>query len=620
MCGIAGIISSNPSNIHLSLLQRMATAVAHRGPDGEGFWINPSGSTGFAHRRLAIIDLSPGGAQPMHLQDRYTIVYNGEIYNYIELRKSLQKAGFVFKTKSDTEVILATYALYKERCVQYLDGMFAFAIWDEREKELFAARDRMGEKPFYYYKADGFFAFASEMKALWAIGIDRDVEQKMLLNYLALGYVQSPADKSFTFFENIYSLLPAHHLRLNFETQKLVVSNYWDIDKQSTLKLSEPELLENFEKLFHQSVSHKLRSDVPVGASLSGGLDSSSIACSIVKALGATGAEQNFKTFSAVFPGYEKDESAYIKQVATKFNFESHTVTPTADGLVNDFEKLCHHQEEPFPSSSIYAQYKVFELASQHKIKVMLDGQGADEILAGYHKYLHWYLQELISHNRFGLARREKQLFNQHNMHVKWGLTNFLAAYLPSHVSIALEKREFQQIMHAPDISKNLLSVIKGREWDGIHKPIVTKLNDILYFNTMEFGLEELLRFSDRNSMAHGTEVRLPFLNAALVQFVFSLPSSYKISGGYTKSILRKIMNQHLPDEIVWRTDKIGYEPPQQQWMVNSRVIDYMHEAKKKLVSADLLKPQVLNKKIVAKDAHSAHNNDWRYLCASKLL
>ena len=598
----------------------MATALAHRGPDGEEFWINPSGNTGFAHRRLAIIDLSAAGAQPMHFLERYTIVYNGEIYNYIELRKNLQKAGHVFKTESDTEVILAAYALYKERCVQYLDGMFSFAIWDEKEKELFAARDRMGEKPFYYYKEKNIFAFASEMKALWAIGINRQVEDKMMLNYLTLGYVQNPTDKSQTFFKDVFSLLPAHYLRISTITQKITFTNYWDIDKQTVLKLPESEVLQNFEKLFNQSVALKLRSDVPVGASLSGGLDSSSIAYSIVEELGKFGGSKNFKTFSAVFPGYEKDESAYIRQVAKKFHFENHTVTPTAEGLLKDFDKLCYHQEEPFPSSSIYAQYKVFELAGQHKVKVMIDGQGADEILAGYHKYLHWYIQELVSHSRFALASKEKELFARHHMHMKWGFQNLVAAYLPSHVSIALEKREYHQIANDPHISKNLLSVIRGREWDGIHKPVVTKLNDILYFNTMEFGLEELLRFSDRNSMAHGTEVRLPFLNAELVQFVFSLPSKYKISDGYTKSILRRVMNKKLPNEIVWRTDKIGYEPPQKDWMLNTRLLEYMHEAKKKLVNADLLKPQVLNKKIIPKDAHSAHNNDWRYLCAAKLL
>lgn len=598
----------------------MANALAHRGPDGEGFWINESNSIGLAHRRLAIIDLSPEAAQPLHYLKRYSITYNGEIYNYIELRQTLKNAGYVFHTKGDTEVILAAYDLYKEKCVYYLDGMFAFAIWDERDKQFFAARDRLGEKPFYYYREEDIFVFASEMKAIWAIRIPKQVDDKMLLNYLTLGHVQNPADKSQTFYSNISSLLPAHYLRLDGLTHKLSIHNYWDVDKQTVLNLPEAEILEEFKRLFSDSIAKKMRSDVPIGASLSGGLDSSSIAYSIVQELQRKEVTTPFKTFSAVFPGFEKDEEKYIKEVVSQFSFENYTVTPTAEGLLKDFEKLCYHQEEPFPSSSIYAQYKVFELASQHNVKVMIDGQGADEILAGYHKYLHWYIQELVGRKKFLLAKRETHLFKKHNMNMQWGLPNLLATFLPSHVSIALEEKELWQVLNHPDISKNLLSVMKGREWDGIHKPIVTKLNDILYFNTMEFGLEELLRYCDRNSMAHSTEVRLPFLNDVLVQFVFSLPSRYKISGGFTKNILRQAMNHKLPDSIVWRTDKIGYEPPQQAWMQNSLLTDYIHEAKKKLVNADLLKPQVLQKKVKPQAAHQANNNDWRYLCAARLI
>ncbi len=620
MCGIAGILSSNPNIIQHSLLQQMANALAHRGPDGEGFWVNDENTAGFAHRRLAIIDLSPEAAQPMHYLKRYSITYNGEIYNYIELRQSLKSAGYVFHTQSDTEVILAAYDLYKEKCVYYLDGMFAFGIWDEREKKFFAARDRLGEKPFYYYREDDIFVFASEMKAIWAMRIPKQIDDKMLLNYLTLGHVQNPADKSQTFYSNISSLLPAHYLTVEGQTQKMSLHSYWDIDKQTVLNIPEDEALEEFQKLFTDSVAKKMRSDVAVGASLSGGLDSSSIAYNIVQEMKRNGSNAAFKTFSAVFPGFEQNEEKYIKEVVSQFSFENFTVTPSAEGLLQDFEKLCYHQEEPFPSSSIYAQYKVFELASQHNVKVMIDGQGADEILAGYHKYLHWYIQELVARNKFSQARKEAALFKQHQMRMQWGLPNVLATFLPSHVSIALEEKELWQVLNHPDISKNLLSVMKGREWDGIHKPIVTKLNDIHYFNTMEFGLEELLRYCDRNSMAHGTEVRLPFLNDALVQFVFSLPSRYKINGGFTKKILRQAMDKKLPDNIVWRTDKIGYEPPQQAWMQSGLMHDYVHEAKKKLVNADLLKPQVLQKKVVPLSAHQANNNDWRYLCAARMI
>ncbi|MEP7165244.1 MAG: asparagine synthase (glutamine-hydrolyzing) [Ferruginibacter sp.] len=618
MCGIAGIISPDRAVLNYVVLKNMAGSLAHRGPDGEGLWINKNHLAGLAHRRLSIIDLSAAAAQPMHYLNQYSIVYNGEIYNYIELKRDLQKSGYHFNTSSDTEVILAAYDCYKERCLQYFDGMFSFAIWDEKEQILFAARDRFGEKPFYYYYEKDIFAFASEMKALWAAGIEKVVENKMILNYISLGYVQNPANKSQTFYKNIFSLPPAHYLTLNVESGHLVIENYWDIDKQAQVKINEEDAIRVFDELFTTSVSRRLRSDVPIGASLSGGLDSSSIVYYIQKLLAAN--PGNLKTFSAIFPGFEKDEGKYVQQVASTFKLESHTCIPSAEELVKDFEKLCYHQEEPFPSSSIYAQYKVFELAKTQNIKVLLDGQGADEILAGYHKYIHWYLQEMVSRNKFSGATKERQLLHKNNADFHWGIKNMLAAFLPSHASIALEKKEYNKIIHNPDITKQLMGYIKGREWEGIHKPVVTKLNDILYFNTMQSGLEELLRYSDRNAMAHGREVRLPFLYDEMVQFLFSLPSKFKINNGYTKSILRKLMDDKLPHNIVWRTDKIGYEPPQKQWMENPLMKDYLYEAKSKLVKEDILKPQVLAKKARGHHAHDADSFDWRYLCVAQML
>lgn len=594
----------------------MAQSIAHRGPDGEGFWVNDKCTAGLAHRRLSIIDLSPEAAQPMHFASRYSITYNGEIYNYIELKEDLKKVGYQFKTTSDTEVILAAYDHYKEKCLRYFDGMFAFAIWDEKEQILFAARDRFGEKPFYFALEDKLFLFGSEMKALWAAGVPKMIEKRILLNYLTLGYVQNPSDKSQTFYSNISSLQPAHYLLLNANSFEMHVVNYWDIDRHKLTKMSEDDIMQQFNFLLRDSVQKRLRSDVPIGASLSGGLDSSTLTSCILQHVDP----EKFHTFSAVFPGFEKDESVYIDEMVQRFGIQNHKIYPTADGLISDFEKIFYHQEEPFPSSSIYAQFKVFESAAAHKIPVLIDGQGADEILGGYNKYLHWFLQELISRNKFSLAKKERDLFKQHGMDMLFGFKNILSAYLPSHTSIALEKRAFHKIVHHPDISREMLAVVKGREWDGIHKPIVNKLNDILYFNVMENGLEELLRFSDRNSMAHSVEVRLPFLSAELVQFVFSLPSTYKIRDGFTKFILRKTMQGKLPDNLLWRTDKIGYEPPQKQWMQNATLTEYLQESRRKLVNVGVLKPSVLLKKPNPLGAHVANNYDWRYLCAAQLL
>lgn len=620
MCGIAGIIAQNPNYIQPVFLERMCEALAHRGPDGKGIWQNYGNNVGFAHRRLAIIDLSNAAAQPMHYLERYTIVFNGEIYNYIEIKDDLKKSGYSFKSDSDTEVIMAAYDFYGEKCVHYFDGMFAFAIWDEKEKKIFAARDRFGEKPFYYYSSNEFFAFASEMKALWAVEVPKENENRMLLNYLVLGNVQNPADKAQTFFKNIYSLLPAHYLQLSAINGDFSITQYWKLDKQNQKPDTNKNYIDNFMQLLLQSINRRLRSDVQVGSSLSGGLDSSSIVALVSRLLGDKKTSETFKTYSAIFPGFEKSEEAYIKLITDKYSLKNYTVTPTAEGLITDFEKICFYQEEPFPSSSMYAQYKVMELASANGTKVLLDGQGADETLAGYHKYLHWYLQELVSRNKFAEYTAAKKLFQENKMTLQWSFKNFLAAYLPAQAAIKLERREYGYLTGNNDLSKSLVKELRGREWDGIHKPVVTKLNDILYFNTIEFGLEELLRYADRSSMAHGVEIRLPFLNAQLVQFAFHCPTAYKINNGYTKWILRKAMDNLLPPELLWRTDKVGYEPPQKQWFENPAMVDYVHEAKKKLVSADLLKQEVLTKKYKPRHALEKNNFEWRYLCAAQML
>ena len=619
MCGIAGIISLNKSLINIRTLTKMSDTLAHRGPDGEGVWINENNTVGFAHRRLAIIDVTEAAAQPMHYLKRYSIVYNGEIYNYKEVRYDLQKAGYHFTTESDTEVILAAFDFYKNDCVKYFDGMFAFAIWDDTTQTLFCARDIFGEKPFYYFIDKDVFVFASEMKALWAIGINKNIDEKMMVNYIAIGQVQNAANKSHSFYKNIFSLSAAHTGLLSIDQMHFTLSKYRDINKENIVKISEKDAVEIMDSLLKKSVSYRLRSDVPVGSSLSGGIDSSTIAY-YIKQQNSTKLQGAFKTFSAVFPGFHNDESIFIKELCEKFHLQNNVVTPTSEGLINDFDKLCYHQEEPFTSSSIYAQYKVYELAAANNIKVLLDGQGADETLAGYTKYIHWYLQELTGHAKFFKAKKERMFFQKNNIQFPWSLKNTVAAYLPAHTAMALEKREFNKIINNNEISNSLLHSINGNEWDGISKPVVTKLNDILYFNTMQHGLEELLRYADRNSMAHGTEVRLPFLNYELVKFIFSLPSSFKIKEGFSKSILRKSMQNKLPDNILWNTKKIGFETPQKSWMDNKIVQQKIINAKEMLVKEKILKPTVLQNNINSKHAHEAENLDWRYLNLAAFL
>ena len=618
MCGIAGIISTQKKIIHTKALKTMSDSLSHRGPDGEGIWINTDNTAGLSHRRLAIIDLSDAAAQPMHYLKRYSIVYNGEIYNYKELKADLQKAGYRFTTQSDTEIILATYDFYKDECVRYFDGMFAFAIWDDQLKELFCARDIFGEKPFYYFLENNVFVFASEMKALWAAGVTKSADEKMMVNYLALGQVQNAANKSQTFYNHIFSLPPAHTGLLSLNNMHFVLSRYRDINKENSIKVSEKEAIEKFEFLLENSVKLRLRSDVAIGSSLSGGIDSSTIAYFIQQ--NSDTKKRNFKTFSAVFPGFNKDETIFINELCNNFTLNNFTVIPNSDGLLKDFEKLCYHQEEPFSSSSIYAQYKVYEMAAANNIKVLLDGQGADETLSGYTKYLHWYLQELSAKGKYIEVKKQRLLLQKANFNLKWNFKNILAAYLPSHTSLALEKREYNKIINSQFINRQLLQKIKGREWQGINKPTVTKLNDILYNNTMQHGLEELLRYADRNSMAHGIEIRLPFLNFELVKFIFSLPSSFKIKDGSTKYILRKTMSGKIPDKILWNTNKIGFETPQKSWMENKQMQEMIFSCKEKLVKENILNASVLKSKVEPKHVHEAENIDWRFLNLAKIL
>jgi len=616
MCGIAGILSEDSSVITTQRLSLMASRLSHRGPDGEGFFINPSHHTGFAHRRLSVIDLSEAAAQPMHYLQRYTIVYNGEIYNYIELRRKLIKSGCQFNTQSDTEVIVALYDVYKERCLQYLDGMFAFAIWDEHQRRLFGARDRFGEKPFYFCKSDKEFLFASEMKALWAAGAPRNIDNKMLLNFLCIGRVHNAGNKMQTFYREISSLPRSNYLYYDLSTHELTIQPYWDLDKQRQIRISETRAIEKLDMLLQTSVTRRLRSDVPIGACLSGGLDSSTI-LSYTKEIQP---DLKISTFSASFPDFEKDETRYADLVVNKLNLINHRVVPTADELIKDFSTLCYHQEEPFPSSSIYAQYRVYQQARSEGISVLLDGQGADEIIGGYHRYIHWYLQELINRNRLMKFNKERSNFLKNQISYNWGIKNIIATWFPSHVSLALEKREYNKIAFNHDITHEFFGSVKGREWEGIHKPVVTKLNDILYFDTMNNSLEELLRYSDRNSMAHGVEVRLPFLFYELVKFILSLPTDLKINKGFTKYILRKTVEQKLPPEIAWRTDKIGYEPPQQMWMENSKMQELINDHKSLLIKEHILRPDVLNRKIALQGAHDPDNYDWRYLVAGEFI
>lgn len=619
MCGISAILSPNPAATDFQRLQRMTHALQHRGPDGEGHWHNPGQTVALGHRRLAIIDRSAAAAQPFHYANRYTLVYNGELYNYTELRQELLQAGARFTTQSDTEVLAAAYHHWGMDCLQRFDGMFAFAIWDEATRQLFAARDRFGEKPLYYYYNGTELLLASEMKALWAAGVPKNWNHLLLLSYLANGHTQNAVDASLTFYKDIWCIPPGHYATYHQPSNALYVQLYWDLDKQQQQHISSTEAVDQLRHLLQTSIRRRLRSDVPTGTSLSGGLDSATLAALIAGETESLPPSWSHQAFTAGFPSFEKDESQAAATVAQQLQLQHHIVTPTLDSFLNDWEQLCYYQEQPFGSASVYAQYKVMELARQQGVTVLLDGQGADEILAGYTKYVHWYLQEQLGRFRYGFAMQERIRLQQNGVPFEWGPANYLAAFFPIVATAHLEEVERKKILVHPHLNKEYAAAHYDKMY-SVNKPPVSKLNDILYFNTMQSGLGELLHYADRNSMAHGRELRLPYLNHELVEFIFTLPSHFKIHHGFTKWLLRMVADPLLPAEIVWNPLKTGYEPPQKQWMEHPALRERMVESRHKLVQAGILDAKAAERPIKARGAYEADNYDWRYLCVTQML
>lgn len=622
MCGIAGIISPNNQLLQQARLRGMGDALKHRGPDGEGFWINPEQTIGLAHRRLAIIDLSDAANQPMQYL-HYTIIFNGEIYNYKKVKEALQQKGYRFTTASDTEVIPAAYDCWGIHCLDYFDGMFAFALWDESQQRLILARDRFGEKPLYYY-ADyasrgrfDQFLFASEMKALWAVGVPKNLEGTMMLNYLTLGYIQNPIKKTATFYSNILSLPPGCYLTISPNEGRVQMKRWYKFETAvSVAATASDTYIETFRSLFLQSVESRLNSDVNIGTSLSGGLDSSAIIAAI-HALKDVNKLWKNTGFTAAFPGFEKDELAFSRQAKDHFHIQQKIVEPSADDWINHFQQLMYHQEEPLQSSSALTQFLVYKLAKENNITVLLDGQGADEILGGYKKYAHWYLQQLFTKDTSQYFK-ERKLLQQNGFLETWGWRNYAAALFPDKAAHALQQKAIAAQNSQPFINRDFL--FNYRNADTLQKPVVKQLEDILYYNTFNTGLPELLRYADRNSMAHSREVRLPFLNHELVQFVFALPASYKFKDGFTKWVLRKAMEPQLPTQITWRKGKVGFEPPQKEWMQHKHIQEMIMESRKKLVQEKVLEQRVLDLPVTPKAAHDAGNFDWRYLCAATIF
>ena len=535
MCGI--FFSIGFENLPASVID----SVIHRGPDGRGWneFRSPKGPVIIAHRRLAIVDLSIAGHQPMASDDeRFWVTYNGEIYNYLEIKKELEDLGHTFKTQTDTEVLLKSYIHWGEECLHKFNGMFAFVIWDDKEKKAFAARDRFGVKPLYYYQQGDKIAFASEIKQFKNIsGWVSEINEESADEYLKSGLCDHKRE---TLYKNVFQILPGEQAIID---KGITASRWYGLRNYITeSQISDQDAIEQFKFLFEDAIRLRLRSDVSVGACLSGGIDSTSIVSMIRK---IQEPKQNIYTFSSVFPGCDVDESTYIDELASKKKLNSYKNYPVAEEFLEKLDQVLYHQDLPFLGTSIFAQWKTFEQAKQHNVTVLLDGQGADESLLGYPGMLNGIIFDYLGN--FQLT----DLIN----FFKWQLLQNKQSFKNT-VLLALKQRHpaFYQ----------LLLRLKNHNID-FKEDQVRNITEMSFYHFTN-NLQSLLRYEDRNSMAFSRESRLPFLDYRLVEFVVSLPIRKKFRDTTTKWILRESMKGINLNSILGRRDKIGFSTPEEHW------------------------------------------------------
>ena len=568
MCGIAGIVHANLSEpVDRSLLEQMAVRLRHRGPDDFGLW--NEGSVGFGHQRLSIIDIA-GGHQPMEVgEGSYWITYNGEIYNYIELKSELEAKGFRFRTHSDTEVLLQMYAAYGEACLAHLNGMFAFAVWDAAQKKLFAARDRLGIKPLYYYWDGQLFAFASEPKALLEHPrIAAEIDREALEDYLNLQYCLG--DK--TLFKGIKRLEPGHSLTL--EGGHLQVRRYWDLRFANEADFEVEAFTGHLQDLLRDAVRFRLRSDVPVGAHLSGGLDSSAISCLASELL--TG---DLHVFTCGFKDADRyDETRYARLVGDHLGAAYHEYFPGAQDLAETFEKLVYWLDEPVAGAAVFPQYFLSKLASEN-VKVVLGGQGGDEIFCGYARYLIAYLESCLQRAIYGTAPMAGSVRLEDiapNLDYLGGYEPMMQHFFASglftdpaerYYRLLLSTRRSQEMddILSPDLKPDGYSTFAAFR-DSFMAPETDDLIDRMTYMDIKDHLQSLLHLEDRTSMAVSLESRLPLLDHRLVERVFAVPAAQRFAAGKPKYLLRRAVADIVPEPVMQRVDKMGFPVPIFEW------------------------------------------------------
>jgi asparagine synthase (glutamine-hydrolysing) len=551
MCGISGIIRKDGLGVDMNLLKKMNDIIAHRGPDDDGFYFHKQ--IGFGHRRLSILDVSTLGHQPMIYNDRYVITYNGEVYNYLEVREELVENGYIFTSGTDTEVILAAYDLWKEKCLIKFNGMWAFAILDKIENKIFFARDRFGIKPLYYKETNDTFSFGSEIKQLL-----HDSENELNVDVLLesiLTHIDNHTEQ--TYFKNILSFPASHYMYYDLTNFTKKFERYYKLEIKDELKSkSNEDLIKEFRTLFTDSVNLRLRSDVKVGTCLSGGLDSSAISIIASEAYHKS-SNQKLIAINAKSMDSNNDESAYAEEVGIIANLNLNIVTPSYQNFLETIDEVVYTQEEPFGSPSMFMGWHVFQLAKKLNCSVMLNGQGGDETLLGYERY---FSSTLSLFRPFQFLQQLYNQFKNSRLSLKDTILYFFYFRNKKLRIDRLKKKSLLKSEFKKD--KYFQYIKKSAESFG-------NTEKLQLFEISVLQLPHLLRYEDRNSMRHSIETRLPFLDYRLVEMAVSLPTKIKIKNGWTKFILRKAIENKLPENIVWRKNKFGFEAPDKIWLTN---------------------------------------------------
>jgi len=541
MCGIFGLIHKDKTPVPSETLEKALRLLAHRGPDGQGIF--QDGPLGLAHTRLAIFDTSGKGRQPMAYL-HYTIVFNGAIYNFPELREELRRYGYVFRTNTDTEVIPAAYDRWGEGCLHRFNGEWAFAIYDQRQQRLFCSRDRFGIRPFYYLDEGGHFAFASEVKAFGAIpGRHSRLNTVRAYEFLAYGW-QGHTEACMV--EGIRQLPAGCSATYRLDSQKLEIRRYYRLEEQirEPMEKTFEGRKQHFRELLQDSVRLRLRADVPAALSLSGGMDSSS-----VLAMQCQIQPRPLDCFSVVFPGTPYDEAPYIDAVAQQYQPPRQQLTPSFEGTMAELDKCCRFQDEPIASAAVIAHFQMLQYIRRHGFKVMLNGQGADEILGGYNKFYWPFFKELARSKAWklpveiaGLLRRSPPTLSDAWRRFRRSYSRPAApdwlqpGFVPPPEQIFQRSRDED----VASCSRNLIR---------------------------EVGLPVLLQYEDRSAMANGVESRLPFMDHRLLEYCLGLPPEDKIRHGMRKYMLRRAMAGQLPKAVLHRYNKLGFPTPQLEWI-----------------------------------------------------